>query len=216
VLAPDQWIDFIPRGSRIEIARVEGEGILLLLAPLLRCTTGSDSRGVGTVRRTLAGGVVTDLGDAVGNEIDHVQALDVLLREKMQRVAVLFSEQRDQHVGATDFLAPGGLHVEDGALQDPLEAQGRLRLAPVPRRNAGGVRIQPGFEFGADPFQIRTAGPEYGGRAGVGYQSQQEMLHGHEFVPLVAGILEDHVEAEFQFPVEHGGQASSIAQSSGC
>ncbi len=46
---------------------------------------------------------------------------------------ILLAENRDQHVGAGDFLTAGRLHVIDSALQDALEAERRLRVAFVAR-----------------------------------------------------------------------------------
>ena len=47
--------------------------------------------------------VVGDLGDAVGDVVDHVDAGDVLLLEQEHGLAFLFAEQRHQHVGAGDL-----------------------------------------------------------------------------------------------------------------
>ena len=89
------------------------------------------------VLRVLAG----DLGDAVGDVIDHVQPGDVLLVEQIDRLGVLLAEQGHQDVGPGDLLLARGLHVEDRPLQDPLEAQRRLGLATGhPPGSAGSSR----------------------------------------------------------------------------
>ena len=41
-------------------------------------------------------------------------------------MAFALGENRDQHVGAGDFFAAGRLDVDGGALNDALEAGGRL------------------------------------------------------------------------------------------
>ena len=51
--------------------------------------------------------------------------------QKIDRVRILLAEDRDQHVGAGDFLLAGGLHVVDRALQHALEAERRLGVAVV-------------------------------------------------------------------------------------
>jgi hypothetical protein len=68
----------------------------------------------------------TPLGDAVADVIDRVVAGHVLLLQEIGRVALALGEDRHQHVGAGDLLAAGGLHVDDGALDHPLEAGGGL------------------------------------------------------------------------------------------
>ena len=81
----------------------------------------------------LAFGLVLGLGglwrlalfDAVGNEIDHVQARHALLVQVVHGVRVFFAKDCHEHVGTVDlFLAvAGGLHMHDGALDHPLETQ---------------------------------------------------------------------------------------------
>ncbi len=66
------------------------------------------------------------LGDAVGNEVHHVEARDPLLLQEVHRVGILLAENRHQHIGAGHLLLAGGLHMQDGALDDALEAEGRL------------------------------------------------------------------------------------------
>jgi hypothetical protein len=64
----------------------------------------------------------------VRDEIDHIETRDTLLLQVVDRVRVLFAEDRDQDIGAVDLLAARRLDVQDGALNDPLEAQRRLRI----------------------------------------------------------------------------------------
>src|SRR6185436_17568948 len=66
------------------------------------------------------------LGDAVRDVVHHVEARDALLLQEVHRVRILLAEDRHQHVGAGDFFLAGGLHVQDGALDHALEAEGRL------------------------------------------------------------------------------------------
>src|ERR1700686_2204845 len=66
------------------------------------------------------------LGDAVADVIDRVVAGHVLLLQEIGGVALALGEDRDQHIGAGHFLAARGLHVNDRALDDALEAGGGL------------------------------------------------------------------------------------------
>src|SRR5256886_8390127 len=74
----------------------------------------------------LVGLLLGDLGQAVGDVVDGIQARDVLAVEQEHRVALLLAEDRDQHVADADFLLAARLHVKDRALQHPLEAERRL------------------------------------------------------------------------------------------
>ena len=76
-------------------------------------------RGVGLPRH---------LGDAVGDVVDRVEAGHVLLLQEIDGVALALGEHGHQHVGAGHLLAARGLHVNDGALDHPLEAGGGLGI----------------------------------------------------------------------------------------
>ena len=66
------------------------------------------------------------LGHAMRNEVHNIQAGDVLPLQEINRMRVLLAKDGHQHVGASDFLLARRLHVEDGALDDALESEGRL------------------------------------------------------------------------------------------
>ena len=91
-LAPDQRVDLAGLGLGIEI---DGEGIergsragfsFLLLRACFRAPARAGVRG--------------GLGDAMGDEVHHVQTAEPLLREEMQCVRVFFAEDGHQHIGA--------------------------------------------------------------------------------------------------------------------
>ena len=65
------------------------------------------------------------LADAVADVGDRVEPAHVLLLQEIDGIALALGEQRDQHVGAGHLVAARGLDVEDGALDDALEAAGR-------------------------------------------------------------------------------------------
>ena len=66
--------------------------------------------------------------DAVGNEIDHIQARYALLVEVVHRVGVFLAKDSNQHIGTRDFFfaITSGLHMHDGALDHTLKTQSRL------------------------------------------------------------------------------------------
>jgi hypothetical protein len=131
VLAADQRIDLAVLGQLVEVLRelLERRCLLVLLAAaLLAFLEALRFAALGGFRRIA-------LLDAVGDEVDHVQAGDALLVQVVHGVRVLLAEDRDQHVGAGDFLlaVAGGLHVHDGALDHALEPSvGWVSTSSVP------------------------------------------------------------------------------------
>ena len=69
------------------------------------------------------------LGDTVADVVDRVVARHVLLLQEVRGVALALGEDRDQHIGAGHFFAPGRLDVDNGALNDPLEARRRFGIS---------------------------------------------------------------------------------------
>ena len=144
------------------------------------------------------------LGDAVRQVIDHVQAGHVLLGQEIHGMRVLLAEDRHQHVGAGDLLLARGLHVVDRALQHALEAQGGLGVAAVvfgQARDRGFDRL---FQVVAQARSIAAAGLEHGLGRGVVQQGQQQVLHGHEFMPGLAGALVALADGLLEIFAEHG------------
>lgn len=91
-------------------------------------------------------------------------------------MALALGEDRDQHVGASHFLATGRLDVNYRALDHALEPGGRLRII-------GAVRHQV-FEFGLEVVdearpqlvEIDAAGSHHRRRVRVVDQRQQQMF----------------------------------------
>ena len=131
-LAADQRIDAALARLLVEIDAIGVERTVLLLA------VGSIFLGftllamvvilLGSTRRFRRIGEARPLGDAVRNVIDRVVTRHVLLLQKIGGMAFALGENRDQHVGAGHLLAPGGLHMDHGALDDALEAGRRLGI----------------------------------------------------------------------------------------
>ena len=107
-------------------------------------------------------------------------------------------ENRDQHVRAGHLLTAGGLDVERGALDDALEAVGRLGLL---------LRLDDEiFELGveilddglAQPVEVDATGPENRRRIDVVDQRQQKMLEGRIFVTALVGERERPAKGLFE------------------
>src|SRR3546814_5174514 len=78
----------------------------------------------GALRLALLLGDGGALADAVADVADGVQAAHVLLLEEIDGVALPLGEKRDEHIGSRHFVFSGGLDMQDGALDHPLEAAG--------------------------------------------------------------------------------------------
>ena len=195
VVAADQRVDLALAGQFVEVGGELLERVALGFTALLALGLGFG--------RGLVLGAVADLGDAVGQVIDHVQAGDFLLVEEIHRMRVLLAEDRHQHVGAGDLLLARGLHVVDGALQHPLETQGRLRIARVVgRKHRHGV----GDDLPKPGGQARLVGPaglEHAGGGRIVQQRQQQVLDRHELMAGFAGLLVTLADGVFEVLAEH-------------
>ena len=145
-------------------------------------------------------GAVADLGDAVREVVDDVQPADVLLLQQIDRVRILLAEDRDQHVGAGDFLLAGGLHVVDGALQHALEAERGLGVAAVVGRQHRHGVVDDLAQAVGQLGLVGAAGLEHGIGRGVVEQGQQQVLDGHELMARLARLLVALADASIRDP----------------
>ena len=134
-------------------------------------------------------------------------------------MALALGEDRDEHVGARDLLAARRLDVDHRALDDALEAGGRLGILVV----AGDQIVELGVDIvehrALQLFEIDVAGAHDGGRVGVVDQRQQQMLERRIFMmPLIGegerlmkGLFEALGESRHSEP-----HFFSITHCSGC
>ena len=91
-------------------------------------------------------------------------------------MALALGKDRDQHIGAGDFLAAGRLDMNHRALDHALEAGGRLGVVGA----VGDQIFELGFEIidetGAQLVEIDAAGAHHGRRIRVIDQRQQKMF----------------------------------------
>ena len=93
------------------------------------------------------------------DEINQIQPRDILLLQKVHGMRILFAEDGHQHIGASDFFLPGGLHMQNRALDDPLETQCRLGFAIMVFGDNRRVLFDKAGEFQAQCFKLSTTGP---------------------------------------------------------
>ena len=116
-------------------------------------------------------------------------------------------ENGDQHVRASHLLAAGRLHVESRALNDTLEAIGRLGLLLTVDNQV--------FEFGveilddglAQRVEVDAAGAQHRRRVDVVDQRQQQVLERRIFVTALIGEGERPAKGLFERAGENGHRA---------
>ena len=143
------------------------------------------------------------LGNAVRDVVDDVEARHAALVQEIDGVRLLLPEDRDQHVGAGDFLLARGLDVQDRALDHALESLRGLRVGIRVRSEARRVLLDEVRQNATQLVEIDAAGlQDLGGRRVVEHREQQ-VLDRDELVLLLPGLDKGHVEGDFQFLRNH-------------
>ena len=153
------------------------------------------------------------LADAVADVGDRIEAAHVLLLQEIDGVALALGEEGDEHVGAGHFVAAGRLDVEDGALDDALEAAGRGRVGAAVGDQGAELIVEIVLHAGAQLVAADAAGGHDLGRMLVVDQRDQQMLEGRIFVPAAAGFGQRVVEGLFEFASETGHLGCTPARS---
>ena len=91
-------------------------------------------------------------------------------------------EQRDENVGARHLLAAGGLDVNDGALDDALEARRRFRLFAVFKFQIGEFILDKFVKLPAQKIHVDIAGPHHRRRIAIVGEREQKMLERRQLV----------------------------------
>ena len=170
---PDQGID--PAGPRllVQIDAIDFERVgaaLLLIAAF-------DSGGI--FLHTAHGarlGHAGALGDAVADIVHRIEAGHVLLLQEEGGVALALGEDRHEHIGASHLLAARGLHMGDGAMDDALEASGRLGVVMRIEYEAGEFVVEISGELVPQQVDIDVAGAHHRRCVAIVEQRQEQML----------------------------------------
>ena len=113
-------------------------------------------------------------------------------------MAFALGENRDQHIGAGDFLAAGRLHMDHGALDHPLEARGRLGILVQFRGQIVEFVLDVADQALAQGVDVDRTGAHDGGRFGVVQQAQQEMFERRIFVPTLGSDRKSAMKGLFE------------------
>ena len=132
--------------------------------------------------------------------VDDIEPRDVLKTEQVDGLGLLLAENRDEHVAGQDLLLAALLHVENRALQYALEAERRLHvdvLVVVQAQARCGVGDEL-LQLAAEPADVGAAILQNLYDLGRIEQREQQVLHGDEFVVLLAGLLKGLVQTVFE------------------
>ncbi len=169
-LATDQRIDLAVLRLLVEVdaISIESSFLFLLVRTIFRILGVARFVVVFGAARRLGGiGHARPLGDAVADVIDRVVARHVLLLQEEGGMAFALGENRDEHIGAGHLFAPRRLNVNHGALDDALEAGGRLGFLARLDDEVLQLRINVLRQILAQNIEIDAAGAQHRGGVGV-------------------------------------------------
>ena len=101
-------------------------------------------------------------------------------------MALALGENRDKHVGSRHLFPSRGLDMDNGTLDDPLEAGGRLGILLATRDEVFQLGLDIVDKIAAQEIEVNAAGAHHGCRVLIINQRQQQVLKRRIFLlPLV-------------------------------
>ena len=135
-------------------------------------------------------------------------------------MALALGEDRHQHVGAGHLFAARRLHVDHGALDDALEAGGRLRLVDRFDDEVVELGVEILDDVLAQLVEIDVAGAHHRRRVGIVDQGQQQMFERRIFVVALVGERQRLAKGLFERAGKYRHQRAfhffSMMHCSGC
>ena len=113
-------------------------------------------------------------------------------------MALALGEDRDEHIGARHFFAPGRLHMDHRSLDDALEARRRLGILIIARHQVAEFIVDVIGDRLAQCVEIDVARAHHSRRIRVVDQCQQEVLQGRIFVMALIGAASGPGAGPFQ------------------
>ncbi len=214
-LAADERVDAALGGLDVELGAVGLQRVALRARAVF--VVAGDAAGA----RALGGPFARPfLADAVGDEVEHVEAGEPLLLEEEERLRVGLAEERHQHVSGVDDLLLRRQRVRRGAVHDALEAHGGLGVG----LDVVGEHLDRGGQELRQPrLQARgldAAGLEDLEGAGVLQQAQHQVLEGEVLMTGLPRLGEREADGGLQFLGDDGrgqfqGSSGSMVRRSG-
>ena len=109
-------------------------------------------------------------------------------------MALALGKNGNQHIRTRHFFAAGRLHMDNGALDNPLEASRGLGLQHFIRNQVGQFRVDVSHKIGAQLIHIHIAGAHDGHRILVFNQRQKQMFERRELVVALIGVSQSAME----------------------
>ncbi len=194
-VAPDQRLDLAGLCPLIQVHREAGERVLaglLLLVVRLRI------RALAHLERV----VVTVLVDAVGDVVHDVEAGEPDLVHGLNGVRVRLGEDGDEDVLPLELVLPARLHVEGRAVEDALEAAGRVRLRLRATRQLRELLLQDLVEQVLQLLDVSTGLSHDARCLLVVQQGVEQVLDRHDVVPSPHGFAQSERTSDFDFSAD--------------
>ena len=125
-------------------------------------------------------------------------------------MALALGEDRDQHVGAGHLFAARRLHVDDGALDHPLEAGGRLGILVAVADQILELAFEIGGEAAPQLVEIDIARPHDRRGVLIVDQREQKMFQRGVFVMALIGERQGAVQGLFKIARKRGHVMSRV------
>ena len=143
------------------------------------------------------------LGDAVRNEIDHIEARHALLLQQEDRVRLGLMEHRDEHLRTVDLGPSGRLRVQRGALQSPLHPGCIMRLEGAALGQALDLFIEVLLQLLAQRVEIGAAMLQHVAGGDVVQHRVEHVLETDIFMAPVERLGHRKLQGDLQFAANH-------------
>ena len=117
-----------------------------------------------------------NLGNAMADVADGIQARHILLLQEVDRVALTLREQGNQDIGPGDLTTPGRLDMHGGAVERALEACGGFGLDEAIHDQTRKFMIDEVLDLLANAFDIDATGTHDRNGIIILGQCEKEML----------------------------------------
>jgi hypothetical protein len=181
-LAADQGIDLALDRLLVEVDTVILERIAAAFDDLLGArilVSTADAPALRTSRH---------LGNAVRDVVDRIEPAHLLLLQEIDGMRFSFGEHRHQHIGPGYLFTAGGLDVDGGSLQHPLEACRGLGVVDMSGGEVGQFVLDIFRQFPPQALRIDPTRAQDRQSVLVLGQGQEQMLQRREFMAPAIGV----------------------------
>jgi hypothetical protein len=138
------------------------------------------------------------LADAMIRGLTDIEVGKSLLLHEEHRRRLSLSKHGDQDIVPTHLVLPSGLHVDDGAMDGPLEPGRWLCVCGAGDDERTEVLVEVGYDAMAKTPNISLARPHRRSGVAIINQSHQQMLKRREFVTPIICQLQCLMKGSFK------------------